>query len=263
MKKEVVLIVADKNYINHAKSLFANIKTIGNWLDDFCLLTNMNDEDTKIFRDKGIYVKQINMNNPYYVKFNIFDDYFKQWNKVMYIDCDFLINKSLDIIKNLKEDDMYCDGEEFKILETFTMWDSGVQIPMTNTNHLNKYSDILRDLKENFKTEINGYNSGFMYFNTKIINDSVKKLNDLKYRFKDINHHVGYVEGTDQPIINLLFNKWTQIPNNYVSFWKRENFNSVAVHYCHWDAPWTGRYQNVYQKYISNLKLFDNLKFYN
>ena len=122
MKNEVVVLVADKNYKEHAKSLFVNIKKEGQWDGDYCLLTNMVEDEYREFVDKGIYVKQINMSNPFYVKFSVFDSFFKQWKKVMYLDCDILINESLSKIQNLDEVDMYCDGEKNTVRDLFSMW---------------------------------------------------------------------------------------------------------------------------------------------
>ena len=267
MKKEVVLLVADKNYKEHAKYLFVNIKKDGQWDGDYCLLTNMNEDDYYEFVEKGIYVKQIDMSNPFYVKFSIFDVFFKKWEKVMYLDCDILVNRSLSTIKMLESVDMYCDGERNTVRDLFTMWYNGGLADQINGKHynINIDSETLLDLDNNFDVGKLCFNSAFMYFNTKLINDStVTKLENLKERFKKINYHVGLNEGTDQPILNLLFlDEWTQIPEKYVSYFGDQDSNTIVSHYCHWSAPWTGSVMNTYNRYLENLNNFQNTNFTN
>jgi len=267
MKKEVVVLVADKNYKEHAKSLFVNIKKEGQWDGDYCLLTNMIIDDYQEFIDKGIYVKQIDMSNPFYVKFSVFDSYFKQWEKVMYLDCDILINGPLSTIKNLDNTDMYCDGEKITIRDLFTMWYCGGLAEQINGKHFNTNMDqeSLNDLDTNFNVENLCFNSAFMYFNTKLINETtVNELEILRDRYKKINFHVGLTEGTDQPILNLLFiNNWTQIPNKYVSYFGDQDSNTIVSHYCHWSAPWTNNAPGAHSRYINNLNNFNNTDFKN
>ena len=267
MKNEVVVLVADKNYKDHAKSLFVNIKREGQWDGDFCLLTNMDSTDYTEFIEKGIFVKQIDMSNPFYVKFSVFDTYFKQWDKVMYLDCDILVNGSLSTIKNLESVDMYCDAERNTIRDLFTMWYCGGIAEQVNGKHFNTNMDkeSLDDLDSSFDVEKFCFNSAFMYFNTKLISDSiVLDLEKLRTRFKKINFHVGLTEGTDQPILNLLFiDEWVQIPNKYVSFIGDQDSNTIVSHYCHWSAPWTGNNHNAYNRYIDNLNNFNNINFKN
>ena len=267
MKKEVVVLVADKNYKEHAKSLFVNIKKEGQWDGDYCLLTNMIIDDYQEFIDKGIYVKQIDMSNPFYVKFSVFDSYFKQWEKVMYLDCDILINGPLSTIKNLDNTDMYCDGEKITIRDLFTMWYCGGLAKQINGKHFNTNMDqeSLNDLDTNFNVENLCFNSAFMYFNTKLINETtVNELEILRDRYKKINFHVGLTEGTDQPILNLLFiNNWTQIPNKYVSYFGDQDSNTIVSHYCHWSAPWNGSVPSAHNRYVDNLNNFNNTDFKN
>jgi lipopolysaccharide biosynthesis glycosyltransferase len=267
MKSEVVVLVADKNYKEHAKSLFVNIKNEGQWDGDYCLLTNMNEEDYKEFVEKGIYVKQIDMSNPFYVKFSVFDSYFKQWEKVMYLDCDILINSSLVTIKNLDNVEMYCDGEKNTVRDLFTMWYCGGLADQINGKHFNTNMDqeSLSDLDQSFNVEKFCFNSAFMYFNSNIIDEStVNELEKLRERFKKINYHVGLTEGTDQPILNLLFlDQWTQIPNKYVSYFGDQDSNTIVSHYCHWSAPWKNNVHNTFNRYIENLNNFTNTNFNN
>ena len=267
MKKEVVVLVADKNYKEHAKSLFVNIKKDGQWDGDYCLLTNMDFDEYNEFLEKGIHVKQIDMGNPFYVKFSVFDSYFKKWEKVMYLDCDILVNSPLSTIKNLDSVDMYCDGERNTIRDLFSMWYCGGLSEQVNGKHFNTNMDqeSIEDLDKHFNVEKFCFNSAFMYFNTKLIGEStVDELEKLRERFKKINYHVGLTEGTDQPILNLLFlDRWVQIPNKYVSYFGDQDSNTIVSHYCHWSAPWNNKVHNTYNRYIDNLNNFNDTIFKN
>lgn len=70
MKKDVIVLVADKNYINHAKSLFQNIIDNGKWKDDLCLITtnDIDQNDISLFKNKKIDILTINYNNTTYNK---------------------------------------------------------------------------------------------------------------------------------------------------------------------------------------------------
>jgi lipopolysaccharide biosynthesis glycosyltransferase len=265
MKKKVVVLVADKNYKDHAKSLFVNIQIDGKWDGDYCLVTNMEKDEYKEFEDKGIYVKKIDTLNPYFVKFSVFNTYFKQWDKIMYLDCDILINSPITTITNLEDVDMYCDGEKISVRDMFTMWYNGGLSEMVNGKHFNTNLDqhTLFDLDNNFDVEKNCFNSAFMYFDSKLINSTtVDELESLRERFKKINFHVGLSEGTDQPILNLLFlDNWTQIPNKYVSYFGDQDSNTIISHYCRWSAPWVNTNPTIRNKYNDNLNKFVNSNF--
>jgi len=265
MDKKVVVLVSDKNYKEHAKSLFVNIKLNGNWDGEYCLITNMEKDDYKEFEDKGIYIKKIETLNPYYVKFSVFDTFFKKWDKIMYLDCDISINSSLSHITNLENVDMYCDGEKITIRDMFTMWYDGGLAEKINGIHFNSNmnQESLNDLDSNFDVQNYCFNSAFMYFNSSLITDTtVNELENLRERFKKINFHVGMSEGTDQPILNLFFlKKWTQIPNKYVSFVGDQDSNTIITHYCRWSAPWRNQDYRIRESYANNLNKFEKTNF--
>lgn len=265
MKNKVVVLVADKNYKEHAKSLFVNVKNDGQWDGDYCLVTNMEHNDYIEFEEKGIYVKRIHNMNPYFVKFSVFDPYFKQWEKIMYLDCDILINSKLSKITDLDHADMYCDGERISVRDMFTMWHQNGIADLVNGKHFNKNLDqeSLNDLDNNFNVQKNCFNSAFMYFDSKLITKTtVSELDFLRERFKKINFHVGLSEGTDQPILNLLFlENWTQIPNKYVSYFGDQDSNTIISHYCRWSAPWVNQDYRIHNRYTNNLHNFVNIEF--
>ena len=76
--KKCIVLVSDKNYIDHMKSLIMQIKTKGNYGGDICVILN-NIEDDQEFKSKGIYVLNVS-SGSYTSKYQIFQPYFKKWD---------------------------------------------------------------------------------------------------------------------------------------------------------------------------------------
>jgi len=259
----VLIIAANDKYIQHAKSLFANAMNEGKWKGDYCLITDdiYNPEIEKI-KEKGITIKEVKSeDHSFYLKFNIFDVFFKQWKKILYLDCDVMIYKPLELITSLP-DILYGDPEEWTVKQYFTSWsDEGY--------HENGYSGIDKNLVLELEKEFSsinnmGYNCGTLFFHSDLIqNNTLELLNFYRNKYEKINKHTGNKFGSDMPIINLLFlNKWTKIPDNMISYWQRQDQRTVFSHFCHWHAPWLfnmlsplGKtYVEVYRK---NLEFFE------
>ena len=59
MKKVLLVTLADKNYLEYAKQVFASAYFSAGWKGDYMLLAyNCTQKDTEWFRKKGILVKQ-------------------------------------------------------------------------------------------------------------------------------------------------------------------------------------------------------------
>lgn len=261
---DVLIIAANNNYITHAKSLFANAINEGKWKGDFCLITDDVDNPEVIkMKNKGIIIKKVEPEiHSFYFKFNIFDIFFKQWRKIIYLDCDVMIYKPLENLTKLPNI-LYGDMEEWTVRQYFTSWS-------VNGYHENSYDNIDKDLVSELDREfplINniGYNCGTMVFDSDLINDdSLDLLRFYRNKYSKINKHTGIEPGTDMPIINiLLLDKWTPIPDNMISYWSRQDQRTVFSHFCHWYAPWnfdtrTPIGKSSRQIYLENLKFFDD-----
>jgi lipopolysaccharide biosynthesis glycosyltransferase len=234
--KKCITLVSDNNYIQHTKYLFSALKFKGNWQGDFCLLANnVNEDIIKDFKNKGIHIFKITQNvKSYYAKYFLFNNSFKNWDVVCYFDADFVI---LNDINNLVESDNLLVDAEQTPLGLFFDKEANIEV----YNEMNNQYDLNK----------NGFNSGCIIYNTNIIkDDSVDRLMNLSEKYKSINHHTG-PDGTDQPILNLYFNKiWNQV--NGVSFHRKMKGNDVAVHTCRWEAPWKdSRYIQQYNHYLN------------
>lgn len=253
---KILVQVADKNYLNHSKSLFMNASIAGKWDGDFCLIANnIDDQDLKEIKKAGIHVVHKNIINPYYAKFYLFEEYFKNWDTVLYLDCDIMILDDINKIQIPKSAELIMEEEPFFIHQYFCQnWDASV-------------ADIeLNKLRLNHNIDQTGFNSGVMYFNTDIINkNTLNELLSLKESLQHINNHTN-PNGGDQPILNLHFlQNITPAANKEISYWRKASDDTVIMHFCRWDSPWTNnnhsnKLNNSYiNQYNQNLNLFNTI----
>lgn len=253
--KKVLVQVADKNYLNHTKSLFVNAKTRGEWDGDFCLIANnISEEDLKDFKDTNIIVVNKNISNYYYATMFIFEEYFKQWDVVLYMDCDVMILDSLKDIIYPKTDEMFMDPEPFTIESYFCQgWEQ------------NTRQNTIQKLRQQFNFIDNwGYNAGCIFFNTSLIkNNTISEIFHLQQYLQPINNHTSEM-GSDQPLINLYFYPHIQ-SKLFCSYWGKPKEGSKALHFCRWRAPWINNSyfdkfgKTIFEEYRDNLNLFSKV----
>lgn len=256
--KKVLVVISDENYLDHAGSLFVNALIEGKWDGDLCLIANNIDnqnEKLKFFTKMGVKILHRSSENPYIINLYIFEEFFKSWDYMIYMDCDFMIFKKFDdFFKNIdtEYDGIIADIEPFKIHEYLCQ---GWEEEEKNEN--------LKNIRKKYDIDKFGFNAGFLAFNTKIIDDkTLNELFNINEEIKHINNHT-HPTGSDQPIFNLFFNqKVDYIKNNNVCFWKNINTNTFASHFCRWEAPWVNNnFSDVFgktylEKYKENKKIF-------
>jgi len=239
-KNKVLVQVCDKNYLAHAKYLFANAKKHGKWDGDYCLIANdIPPKDLKTFKKAGIKIFHIEKSHTYYSKLNVFNKYFKKWDYVLYMDQDIVIFNNIATEKPPETDTLIADIDgPFQIQQYF-----GHGWPPE------RWGAAIADLLPKYPFIQNlGYNAGFFYFNTSLIkSDTLINLNKLKDEIMPINTHSGI--GSDQPIINLYFYNHIS-SDSFCSFWRTpEDRIKKAIHFCHGEAPWKNdTYSNILKK---------------
>jgi lipopolysaccharide biosynthesis glycosyltransferase len=254
--KKVLVIISDGNYLEHAKSLFSNVKNEGKWDGDLCLIANnLDGHDLSDFDKFGIKILHRNCDNKFRINLHVFDIYFKQWDYVIYMDCDFMVfkdlNKFLDKY-NTNFIGLLADVEPFKIKDYLCQgWGLGDK------------NSALSKLEGKYDLNKNGFNAGFFSFNTKIINnDTLNELFGLENEIKDVNNHI-IPTGSDQPIFNLYFiDKVNYVQNNDICYCGLISEETTAAHFCGGDRPWTrNEFSNSFnmtfkEKYDENLNRF-------
>lgn len=254
--KKVLVLISDKNYLDHSKSLFYAAKTVGNWKGDMCLIANGVSDDLLLdFKKFGVEIIHKKIDNYYYANYFIFDTYMKKWDYLVYMDCDFTIFGDLNetVSENIKNMPLLSvDIEPFSIHEYFCQgWD------------LDKKTESLLELNKKYDLNKRGFNAGFMEFNTSIIKENtLTDLLELSDNLQSINNHTSD-KGSDQPIFNLYFiDDLNYIENKKISFWKNSDVNTVAQHHCRWEAPWVNNFyserlgKTYFQNYKENLNNF-------
>ena len=240
---KILVLVSDKNYLQHVKYLFTNIINEGKWDGDLCLIFNGDEsENLEEFLNYGIIVIKKKIENPYYAKLYLFSDYFKNWDYLMYMDCDFVIFDSLSNIP-LPNNEILMDQEPFYIHQYFCQGED---------ENIRQYK--LNELRgKNLNIDTLGFNSGFMFLDTKLITQNTQsELFDLKEQLQKYNNHTN-PNGGDQPILNLYFlENIKKIENNLVCYIGAINHQTIATHTCRWGAPWSsGKFsENLGMTYI-------------
>jgi hypothetical protein len=258
--KNVLVLASDVNYLEHTKSLFINAKNEGKWEGDYCLISNNIDDSMLVdFKEMGVYILHVNENQPFYAIYHVFNKYFKKWDSVMYMDCDFLIFSDIKSLIN-KENNLFVDIEPFKLHQYLCQgWDD------------NSKKEALSGLYNKYDLDQFGFNSGFMSFGTSIITeDTLNDLFELTEDLSGVNNHNSSTNlglGTNQPIINFYFiDNYKIVDDNRFCFWRAIDNNTITAHFVHLDSQWkndtfSDRLNTTYKsKYLSNLNLwYDSL----
>ncbi len=257
-KKDYVLALAcDTNYVREAKALISSAIRQGKWMYDICLIANDLEENIiKEFTDLGVYVKNVDSSeHSYHIKYHLFTDYFKEWVKVLYVDCDIMFSEDINFLMSF-DGKILCDGEANKVSDFFE-----------------RDRDVLvfDEMASKYDVDKFGFNSGCMLFETSLItSNTFDDLHQLRKKYLKINYHTGIEGGGDQPILNIYFNDWVQFPQKVVSFWKKCDQTTRIFHFTRWFTPeknpsWLPFSQHgiIKDLYKSNLDNFKTLELHN
>ncbi|HOY31110.1 MAG TPA: glycosyltransferase [Bacteroidales bacterium] len=212
-KRDLLVTLADRNYIQQSKQLFSSVYWNAGWTGDYMLLSHeIPEEDLKWFRDKGILVKEckpLDNKSITYVyppvvldKFYLFTEEFKAWETIVFLDSDIIVKAPIDGLTKIKSlgaaQDLY-----FNKLHT-QLYNPGK----------NCFNNKVYDLN------IPAYNTGVFAFNTRIIKPET--FDELDHFFKD---NVAEFKYLDQATLNLVFYKqWEKLPKIYNIFYVYPHF---------------------------------------
>ncbi len=267
MKNNLLVTLADKNYIKQAKQLFSSVYHNAGWKGDYMLLSHqIPEKGLSWFKDKGILIKECKPVSkkgwgrwpPVLLdKFYLFTPEFKKWKNIIYLDADIIVKASLDNLTKI------------------TDFGASPILPFTNsTNKLigkfkkpksmkkKIFKNILRGLKRNYKLNKQLFNGGVIAFNTEIIKkDTFFKLKRLLKKYQ------GIIKDNEETIFNLYFNKkqerLPQVYNIHVNYsfpWygiKPKNIKGIILHFVNKpnkinDKPWFPR-NPFYEEWKKNL----------
>ncbi|MGA2418350.1 MAG: glycosyltransferase, partial [Candidatus Staskawiczbacteria bacterium] len=190
MKNNLLVTLADENFVDQAKQLFSSVYYNAGWKGDYMLLAyKIPDKDLEWFFNKGILVKKCEPifkdnelqklcdNSPEdrsdewpniaSSKFYLFTPEFKKWQNIIFLDADIIVRAPLDELTKVK-------GFSASYNRDFRL----------NTEFSEKHQITTKDqqalyqkLKNSFNLKEKAFNSGVMAFNTKIIQED--KVNNL------------------------------------------------------------------------------------
>ena len=258
----VIVLCTDDKYVNHIKYNVNNIRDKHGNID-ICVTYDKKYDDyiQKELKNFNIILKPYSplteVSGPYVSRFHIFEMFFKQWNKVLYIDCDTCVLNKLYSLFDLINDTnvMFADYEPYSIKEAFTNF--------TERKEWNVSCFNLLDTETHVNVNITCFNSGLLLFSSSIIlEDTVQKLYDIHNKYVIINNHCQNGLPSDQPILNIIFgNICKKIHNNYFSYWESINDNTLIMHFCRWNAPWFNNYYSEqlgekYKEYYDKMAMY-------
>jgi lipopolysaccharide biosynthesis glycosyltransferase len=254
-KKNLIVTLADANFIDQAKQLFSSVYFKAGWTGDYLLLaSDISEADLTWFKEKGILIydcpllfdKPVGSRNyPPVVlsKFYLFKEYFKQWQKIIFLDADIIVRAPFEEI--LTVDNFGAVRTTFALRDEF-VWES--------------WSDV-KKVKSAYRLNGPAFNSGFFIFNTDLItNKTFDDLFSLHQRFEGVSVH------GEEATLNLFFYKnWQELPIVYNSmpFFMDKYYRlsssrllAVVIHFVNSLKPWD-KNSPYYQEWQENLQAAD------
>ncbi len=284
MTDSVIVVVANKLYLPHAKSLMAGCIRQGDWKGDFCLVCpsecnpfTANEKGIHIFRPPG-------SDWSHQVKFHLFSPYFQRWRHVLYLDCDVLIQGNLNgLVQALskKPPGIYFDSCHRRDVTLRQDWEHFDDMYGSGADSHPELYDQLRAEFPHFDKP--GFSSDVMFISPEAVaSDTVEKLQDIADRYLKANP-----KRMDQQVANLLlFNQLKPLTKDYCTWFAfddpgnrvlcpergwRGDEEPVILHYWDMYAPWrvktpdAGAYLNhrlnrvCHELYAENLAAFDSV----
>lgn len=154
-----------------------------------------------------------------YHKFYLFNEYFKKWDKIFYIDVGMNILKPIQKILNID-----CTNKLLAHSDTYPYYKNKLDCQFEKKS----YPEIFEELKREFNLNIDFFQTTILLLDTNIIqSNTFEELINLSEKY--------FISKTnEQGIMNLLFNcklkiwKQIQIKDSetfYYDFWERPKYN--------------------------------------
>lgn len=230
-EKRVVVLLTDEWYYHHTLQVIQSLRIYGNYSGDICIISYwLPDWQEDEFKHQGcdvfLFDKILEHNHKIYpnivlLKFTLFKEVFKQWDKVLYIDSDTTIRCDVNKLFEYSWINVVPEIAFFPLSCQFSLPQSDVQ------------KKIWWNLKDCYDMTRKSFNSWVMVFETNIIHkDMYQEIIDLFYKYEDL------LLLPDEAILNLYFyEKHTFLPlyyNNYIWVYSQyfpEIFKDIQEHF--------------------------------
>jgi lipopolysaccharide biosynthesis glycosyltransferase len=267
MKKDLLVTLADWQYLNQTKQLFSSVFYNAKWKGD-CMLIYQDISPQKLlwFKERGIltkkcsplYPKKIDRYPPILTtKLHIYDISMKQWNKIIYLDGDVTVRDSLEDMLAIDRFTAMPENGDQTLAKQF------VDYPKTPSKFIKKTI-----LKINYDLTTPAFNAGIIVFPTNIITkQTIKKFKRLLTLYGEISLF------GDQGVHNLFFyQNWSKLSSkyNYFPLYSKDNlripFSKIDASIIHFadmgkiNKPWHPD-NYFYKEWKNNLEKSDNIYF--
>lgn len=241
---DVIVMVADDGYKNHAKSVLVNCRKEGGWTGDFSVISPESC-DMGEFTRRGIDVLKVPDSEwSFLTKFWAFTEYYRRWDRAFCIDLDVIVQGPLQKIFDglaRRLPAILCDMEDGTTLAALKQFDPNVD------QHAEIYATIEKRYPHVNKRM---YNAAFLFYEPRSIPSGTRdELMAVHEEFKEVNP-----TNADQMILNmLLYDRLQEAGKDYFCFFGHDypgnrvaseyrgwngNEEPVLLHYTRWMAPW-------------------------
>jgi hypothetical protein len=261
MAGHLLVTLADENYLDPVRQLFACVHWNAGWDGDLMLLSHgIPQASLDPFEERGILVRSCDpwvdpcdeeVGHPPTVlsKFDVFSTDFRRWDHVLFLDADMMFWASLSALTRVRG--LAAVSERRPLSGQFSRRVPG--------------SKLARELESSFDLDRPAFNSGLLAFDTSLIrDDTVQRLRDLYLRFRDAQYH----SFGDQPALNLHFQgRWRVLPDFYAAirdhsarhfFLEEDAMQMIGKHFAGEPRPWDPGHPR-YAEWRANLDRFETL----
>jgi len=213
MKNDLLVTLADSNYVDKAKQLFSSVYWNAGWKGDYLLLAyDIPEKDLRWFKDKGILVREceaVLTKSDNYIghaplttlcKFYLFTPEFKKWENIVFLDGDIIVRGSLDALAQIKG---------FGAIRILNIFRTSLQGQFHDRNRNNEH--LFKELERKCDLSRPAFNSGVMAFCTDIISEEdFKNIKNNLLHFKEI------LFISEETVLNMYFyDKWQELSQVY------------------------------------------------
>ena len=241
MSRNAIVLVANYEYLDHARSLFGHLRHTGRWDGDLVLLGNCRSDLMCEFVDIGVRCMWVYGQTAYAAKYELFTpDLTEQYDRIMYLDCDMIVGGDVRPV-------FYQDGSFLADYEPFKVKD-----------YFDAKSEKHKELSKAYDLDRSGFNSACMLFDTCVLNREKRFPETYMLTHLDLEYgKINLQNGGDQPILNLVFmDVCRQIEGVCFVGDRRRRASCKLQHTTRWLAPWV-KHIEYYNK---GLELFREMK---
>ncbi len=214
MKKNLLVTLANSDYVERSKQLFSSVWHNAGWEGDMMLLSyKIPEQDLNWFRTRGILVYECEdipglggapgrWSAVALHKFNLFKVYFKQWDHLLYLDSDIIVRASLDALISSDDGFVAVKGGHVNFrhsfFSTFQTWLE------------KKDTGLCKEIEKKYDMNSDVFNGGVFAFSSNCI---TQELFDTAV---SIHNRYGSISTCFEELTsNLLFPNWIKLPVVY------------------------------------------------